>query len=613
MCASLKHVRVLNAALLLFTAVPVDNIMGLYEIQPARFPHLSTESNAEQAAADHRNALHALLQSFTPDVRDALRSAERLREVVLRVDAHDRALQLLVSKKADCPSLFWFYPKKRTWRDWLLEPVKNLFNDTMMMVVVCPMTLRVVKCGPDGVGWELTSPKYWVKKWGPAILFSIYVLQAAALAGRAVGVPIPQLPSPGAVASALGLGRDAMVSKEQLMTCLSAVTNATVEELGKDTDHMQALCEQLKLQQEQCGLASFVPDCVLSAGLPTEMIAESHTSIHNFLTTGANFALGTLEYQLQGAMQRVYSDDGDGSIEWVSLEAVDLWKEKHRRIKSVPLQLEAPPAPPLPLLLAEVPPQLPGSWLAVILRQEGVDEQLIADCDLKLVRKQALLSEELLARIPPDDFSSLVRKQIEALGLQTILLSLHLELRVRHSPLDTPPLSPVTPLSPAPFTLEDKRKLDTLCKNSEAGSGKSLSPVRGGGIMRTNGGGGLQLMPPVKKTTMVNPLTGKECTFEEYTISQISSLREGFGALATNVDVLRENQITHAEVAEHVRQSHKPNNMGDIENMVGDLMHRMGTMESYAGNIAIELEVMKEDQRAPSDMEANTLGAQRRK
>ena len=149
--------------------------------------------------------MESFLASYTPAVGAALHRVEHLDEMVGKLAAHDRALKVLVNKQKECPSLFWFYPKKRELRSWLSNPLKCLLQDSLMMVVVCPVTLCVVKCGPDGVGWEIRSPKAWVKKWGPAILASIYVMQAAVLAGRIVGIPLPTLPSVGEMANVLGL------------------------------------------------------------------------------------------------------------------------------------------------------------------------------------------------------------------------------------------------------------------------------------------------------------------------------------------------------------------------------------------------------------------------
>ena len=60
----------------------------------------------------------------------------------------------------------------------------------------------MVEVGPDGLGWDFTAPREWVKKWGPALLITLKVLHVVAAAGKVLGVPIPSLPS----SESLGLG-----------------------------------------------------------------------------------------------------------------------------------------------------------------------------------------------------------------------------------------------------------------------------------------------------------------------------------------------------------------------------------------------------------------------
>ena len=157
------------------------------------------------------------------------------------VAAHDRTLNLLVSKQKECPSLFWFYPKQPKLRNWLSNPAKCLFQDTLMMVVVCPVTLCTVQCGPDGVGWEVNLPKKWVKQWGPAILFSVYVLQAAALAGRVVGIPLPPMPGAKEVKEVLGLTGMLNSSIENLQSTLSDSLSAFSEVARQQLDQTPEL------------------------------------------------------------------------------------------------------------------------------------------------------------------------------------------------------------------------------------------------------------------------------------------------------------------------------------------------------------------------------------
>jgi hypothetical protein len=65
---------------------------------------------------------------------------------------------------------------------------KNWVNKKVEVYFVCPITLECV-----GEGYELTLPKDWVKKYGPAIRISLTVLKAACGVGRLAGLPIPNI------------------------------------------------------------------------------------------------------------------------------------------------------------------------------------------------------------------------------------------------------------------------------------------------------------------------------------------------------------------------------------------------------------------------------------
>jgi hypothetical protein len=373
---------------------------------------------------------------------------------------------MLVSKEKECPSLFWFYPKKPELRRWLTDPAKCLFQDTLMMVVVCPVTLCVVECGPDGVGWEVTKPKDWVKKWGPAILFSVYVMQAAVVAGRVVGIPLPPLPGASEMKEALGLkgmlgdvfsaGADQVNLKDSL-TALRDTTAAALDQ----TPAARALCA-----------GTGVADSPLPADLPMHMVGEAYKSIHTFLTTGENASLGKLEDQLRGRMERVIAPDGD--IEWVSTQGRDAWLQKHA-VDSMaderPSLVSGPAntgggmlisdfpvsAPATPLTL---PAPEPPTWLGEKLAAAGMAPELVQLCDRVLVREQGFGSEKRLARMPTARFHEqyLHSIGITAAGLQIELLDLHRELRAAVDP--TPAIS--APVSPGEFTEEDRQLLRQL-------------------------------------------------------------------------------------------------------------------------------------------------------
>ena len=129
------------------------------------------------------------------EVRALMSSAiADIRQLSYAVQAHESVLDILVNKTKECPSLAILFPCKRSWKDWL-SPTVLLTQNKFMLTFLCPVSLCVVEFGPNGLGMEVTAPKEWVKKWGPALLVTLKVLHVAVAAGRALGVPIPSLPS----------------------------------------------------------------------------------------------------------------------------------------------------------------------------------------------------------------------------------------------------------------------------------------------------------------------------------------------------------------------------------------------------------------------------------
>jgi hypothetical protein len=504
-----------------------------------------------------------------------LQDNARLQQVMRTVAAHDRTLQMLVSKEKECPSLFWFYPKKPGLRRWLSDPVKCLFQDTLMMVVVCPVTLCVVECGPKGVGWEVTKPKEWVKKWGPAILFSIYVMQAAVVAGRVVGIPLPPLPGVTEIKDALGLGDvfSATSNQANLMESLNALRDTTAATLEQSAES-KALLRTTKADH------AFLP-----ADLPMHMVGEAYKSIHAFLTTGENAALGKLEDQLRGRMERVMAPDGD--IEWVSVQGRDAWLQKHASLAE-----KEEPTLSTGGFTSGVPQtrrasndsvhmvQRPPTWLGEKLAAAGIAPELVQLCDRVLVREQGFGSEKRLARTPTTKFHEefLTNLGITSVGLQLELLELHRELRGVTA--DEPPL-PAAPVkkATADFTEEDRQLLQKLKLQLKAPDPTTTHTVDRGNQMQYTASAFSQQGPKgaqdqqqlvrrivelearlAQTQTAVNDHISDTALQLEDTASRAVELEERVGSLAhTSSDTRRKfaaleakQAQTHCAVTEHI-------------------------------------------------------------
>ena len=216
------------------------------------------------------------------------------------LESHEKTLNILVNKSNECPHLVWFYPKKKTFRNWLSDPFKMLLTESLMLVFVCPVTLNVVDCGPNGDGWEVTNPKKWVKKWGPAILFTVKLLQLALVAGRILGLPVPAAPEFGN-----------HIEKKLMQATLSSMANVFSSEMET----------ALKTNSETDLDNAIGPEYTALSG-------DAYKDIHTFLTTGANAQLGPLEVQLDPHMFRCKGEDGE--VEWISAEARPIWEDRHR-------------------------------------------------------------------------------------------------------------------------------------------------------------------------------------------------------------------------------------------------------------------------------------------
>jgi type II secretory pathway pseudopilin PulG len=469
-----------------------------------------------------------------------LRDNVHLQHVMLKVQAHDRTLHTTVGKTAECPKVVWFYPKKPELRDWLSNPIKCLLQAPLMMVVVCPVTFCVVPCGPDGVGWEVAMPKKWVKEWGPAILFSIYVLQAAVVAGRAVGIPLPPMPDTKVVKEALGLkgmlgsAFSKGVNQANLSDSLSSFADTTKAALDLNPQ-LQSLCDGLKRPTAAGDGGQALP-----ANLPMHLVGEAYNSIHKFLLT-----FGPLEDQLRGRMECVMAPDGD--VEWVSVEGKEAWLKKHATMvtelqqQQQQQQQQQAPLPSPPILSApafSVSTCAAGavnSWLALKLTARGMGAEQLTVCVRALVDTEGFTSEDLLAFLPSAEFHAEYLKGlgITAKGTQMQLISLHRELHQQYTAGGSSP-TPSTSSATDTATLtpdEKARLLETqntvqsltaeLKKLRAATAASSQQQQQSGG----GGGGKGGLMHKQAQCNVVNPRTGQPYTTDEL-VAEIHLLQQ---------------------------------------------------------------------------------------
>ncbi|CAJ1940910.1 unnamed protein product [Cylindrotheca closterium] len=77
-----------------------------------------------------------------------------------------------------------------------LSKIKNLSSLTTKarLCFICPISLQPV-VGTDGkaIGYDIKLAKDWIKKYGPAILIGLKIVQAGLAVGRGFGLPLPSL------------------------------------------------------------------------------------------------------------------------------------------------------------------------------------------------------------------------------------------------------------------------------------------------------------------------------------------------------------------------------------------------------------------------------------
>jgi len=337
------------------------------------------------------------------------------------VHAHDVVLDIMVTKTKECPSLVMLIPCKKAWKN-CISPT-TFTQDKFMLTFICPVSLCVVECGPKGLGWEVAEPKKWVKKWGPALLVTLKVLQVAAVAGRVLGLPIPCLPT----ADNLGLGLD---------TDSKLISNFMTSSWSHITFIVEAGLDGASSVLSKSSIPS------LEAATPSHALLkcsdEAYKAVHSFVRQ-----FGAIEDLLRGKMSReMYGPH----VEWVSTGMIDIWKEqlKFKEQESA----KALVAPPIPVISAtfyddfQLPPIPPDTsfqastsaefpWLAYELSKFAKLSHVDIVNVIRALVNDGINDKEVMSGISTDKFTDkyLDSIGITKLGEQQHLLRIHKELQ----------------------------------------------------------------------------------------------------------------------------------------------------------------------------------------
>ena len=134
------------------------------------------------ALADVSAGLHAIDATTTATQQSVADLTAMLEGVVAATRGQTRLLMDLASGAVDCPKLVWIAREEEGGVKKLLSP-SAWYGNKVRVQFLCPVTLRVARCGPDGRGYSLTLPRDWIKKYGVAVNVGLGVLRAAMQVG----------------------------------------------------------------------------------------------------------------------------------------------------------------------------------------------------------------------------------------------------------------------------------------------------------------------------------------------------------------------------------------------------------------------------------------------
>lgn len=163
----------------------------------------ATQTNAAIAQQNAHAAREQITQAMGADVlkvilaslSDLSTSMKNLQEgVVDKVKSHEISIGQIAQGELDVPRLFVLLPveKEPSLVSKLLSP-KSFVQDRYRLDFLDPVTGYAARCGPKGIGYEITLPQKWIADHQKDIVIGIQVLKITAKAGRLAGLPLPNL------------------------------------------------------------------------------------------------------------------------------------------------------------------------------------------------------------------------------------------------------------------------------------------------------------------------------------------------------------------------------------------------------------------------------------
>ena len=145
----------------------------------------------------------------------------------------------LLMGEHDMPTLIWVSPKLAKGGLWG-KLTSNWLTDTMVVYFICPYTMAVVGCGPNGEGYEIERAKGWVTKHAKLISRGMFVVRLGLAAGRVVGVPLPSLSLGDIVPGGVGVA----TSVQQQISALTDLADKLPGSKLPSTPDCEELCKE---------------------------------------------------------------------------------------------------------------------------------------------------------------------------------------------------------------------------------------------------------------------------------------------------------------------------------------------------------------------------------
>ena len=152
----------------------------------------------DAAAADKMEALVSVVTDMKEEVSSMHTLSLRQQEL----------LQVIEKRSNLMPHTFVILPKFPPVQAETLSTISKMKNcllrqkdrltglvwEQSTLFFVCPVTRKLVPCGPHGKGYSINLPRAWVKALGPALQWGLFFLKVA-LATQGLGGVVPNIPT----------------------------------------------------------------------------------------------------------------------------------------------------------------------------------------------------------------------------------------------------------------------------------------------------------------------------------------------------------------------------------------------------------------------------------